>query len=58
VSVSTPDRGVALKVPAGAAAGPKLRLNGMGIPGREPEDWHAEIAIVMPPAETPEPVAA
>ncbi len=58
VSVTTPDGGVALKVPAGSAAGRKLRLKAKGIPGREPGDLYAEIAIVIPPADTPEAVAA
>jgi curved DNA-binding protein len=35
-----------------------LRLKGKGIPGREPGDLYAEITIVIPPADTPEAVAA
>jgi curved DNA-binding protein len=58
VSVTTPDGTVALKVPAGAAAGRKLRLKGKGIPGREPGDLFAEIELVIPPADSPSAVAA
>jgi len=54
VEVPTPDGGVELTIPAGSAAGRKLRLKGKGIPAKsagEPAgDLYVVVAIVLPPA--------
>jgi curved DNA-binding protein len=52
VDVPTPDGTVQLTVPKGSAAGRKLRLKGRGLPGRNPGDLYAVLAIVAPRAET------
>lgn len=52
VEVPTPGGTVELKIPAGAAAGRKLRLKGRGIPGSTPGDFYAVLQIVVPPADT------
>jgi curved DNA-binding protein len=52
VSVPTPEGSVELTVPAGSAAGRKLRLRGKGIPGAQPGDLYAVIAIALPPADS------
>jgi curved DNA-binding protein len=43
---------VQLTVPKGSAAGRKLRLKGRGLPGKNPGDFYALLAIVVPKAET------
>ena len=54
VAVPTPDGEVELTIPAGSAAGRKLRLKGKGIPAKsagEPAgDLYVVLAIVLPPA--------
>ena len=52
VDVPTPDGAVQLTVPKGSAAGRKLRLKGRGLPGKNPGDLYAVLAIVQPSAET------
>ncbi|MDD3325504.1 MAG: DnaJ C-terminal domain-containing protein [Zoogloea sp.] len=52
VEVPTPSGAVELKIPAGAAAGRRLRLKGRGIPGSTPGDFYAVLQIVVPPADT------
>ncbi len=52
VDVPTPDGAVQLTVPKGSAAGRKLRLKGRGLPGKNPGDFYAVLAIVVPKAET------
>ena len=52
MEVPTPGGTVELKIPAGAAAGRKLRLKGRGIPGSTPGDFYAVLQIVVPPADT------
>jgi curved DNA-binding protein len=52
VDVPTPEGTVQLTVPKGSAAGRKLRLKGRGLPGKNPGDLYAVLAIVMPKAET------
>ena len=51
VKVPTPGGMVELKVPAGSAAGDRLRLKGRGIPGSPPGDLYVVLQIVLPPAE-------
>lgn len=51
VRLTTPDgSAVELGVPAGSAAGRKLRLKGKGIPGDPPGDLYAVASLVLPPA--------
>jgi curved DNA-binding protein len=52
VDVPTPDGAVQLTVPKGSAGGRKLRLKGRGLPGKNPGDFYAVLAIVVPKAET------
>jgi curved DNA-binding protein len=52
VTAPTPDGPVNLQIPAGSAAGGKLRLKGRGIPGDPPGDLYAVLQIVLPPANS------
>ena len=52
ISTPTPEGSVQLTIPAGSAAGRKLRLKGRGIPGNPPGDLYVVIAIALPPADT------
>ena len=52
VEVPTPGAAVEVKIPAGAAAGRKLRLKGRGIPGSTPGDFYVVLQIALPPADT------
>jgi curved DNA-binding protein len=52
LAVTTPDGSVQLAVPAGSAAGRRLRLKGKGIPGTPPGDMYVVLAIVLPPADS------
>lgn len=52
LTAPTPEGPVQLTVPAGSAAGRKLRLKGKGIPGNPPGDLYAVLAIVLPPADS------
>lgn len=54
VRVPTPAGPVELKVPAGSAAGRRLRLKGRGLPGRTPGDLYVTLEIALPPADTEE----
>ena len=58
VQVPTPLGRVDLKVPAGSAAGRKLRLRGRGLPGKQPGDLYVVLQIALPPADTPQARAA
>jgi curved DNA-binding protein len=51
VVAETPDGEVELTIPAGSAAGRKLRLKGRGIPGSPAGDLYVVVGIVLPPAE-------
>ena len=53
VKVPTPAGPVDLKIPAGTANGRKLRLKQRGIPGKPPGDLFVELAIALPPADSP-----
>lgn len=44
---------VALRIPANAKAGQKMRLKGRGLPGPSPGDQFVILKIVLPPADTP-----
>ena len=52
VNVPTPSGAVELKIPAGTAAGRKLRLKGRGIPANPPGDLYAVVHVVLPPADS------
>ena len=52
VTAPTPSGPVELKIPAGSAAGRKLRLKERGIPGKPPGDLYVVLHIVLPPADT------
>jgi curved DNA-binding protein len=52
IKVPTPGGPVDLKVPAGSAAGTKLRLKGRGLPGASPGDLYAVLQVVLPEAKT------
>ncbi len=49
----TPAGTVGLTVPAGSAAGQKLRLKGRGLPGNPAGDLYAVLKMVLPAADTP-----
>ena len=51
VEVPTPSGVVELTIPAGSAAGRKLRLKGRGIPGKTPGDFYFVLQIALPPAD-------
>lgn len=52
LNVPTPGGTVELKIPAGAAAGGKLRLKGRGIPSSTPGDFYAVLKVIQPPADS------
>ena len=52
VDAPTPEGTVQLTVPAGSAAGRKLRLKGRGLPGKTPGDLYAVLGIVVPKADS------
>ncbi|SAL00547.1 chaperone protein DnaJ [Caballeronia fortuita] len=52
VVVPTPSGDVTVTVPAGSAAGRRLRLKGRGIPGNPPGDFYVMLGIVLPSADT------
>lgn len=45
---------VALRIPANARSGQKMRLKGRGLPGPTPGDQFVILQIVLPPADTPQ----
>jgi len=58
VDVPTPEGTVQLTIPKGSQAGRKLRLKGRGLPGKNPGDLYAVLAIALPKAESDEARAA
>ncbi len=52
IEVPTPAGSVELTIPAGSAAGRKLRLRGRGIPGATPGDFYFVLQIALPPADS------
>ncbi len=52
VRVPTPAGAVELKVPAGSAAGRRLRLKGRGLPGKTPGDLYVTLEIALPPTDS------
>jgi curved DNA-binding protein len=52
IEAPTPTGRVEVKVPAGSAAGRKLRLKGRGLPGATPGDFYFVLQIVLPAADT------
>ena len=51
ITVPLPNAQVELKIPAGSAAGSRLRLKGRGIPGSSPGDLYVVLSIALPPAD-------
>jgi curved DNA-binding protein len=58
VEAPTPTGAVELTIPAGSAAGRKLRLKGRGLPGKTPGDFYFVLQLTQPPADTPAAKAA
>ena len=58
IEVPTPAGRLELTIPAGSAAGRKLRLRGRGIPAKLPGDFYFVLQIALPPADTPAATAA
>ena len=52
VDVPTPEGTVQLTIPKGSQTGRKLRLKGRGLPGKNPGDLYAVLAIALPKAES------
>ncbi len=52
VEAPTPTGRVEVKIPAGSAAGRKLRLKGRGLPGKTPGDFYFVLQVVVPSADT------
>lgn len=50
VGVPLPDGEVQVNIPAGSAAGRKLRLKAKGLPGAAPGDVYVVLSIALPPA--------
>jgi DnaJ-class molecular chaperone len=49
IDVPTPKGEISLKVPPGTSSGSRLRLRGMGVPGKKGTgDLYAEIQIALP----------
>lgn len=53
LDVATPAGQLTVNIPAGSQHGRKLRLRGKGIPGKTPGDLYLELAVVLPPADSP-----
>lgn len=54
IKIPTPDgKKVDMKVPAGSQQGRKLRLRGMGLPGKDAGDFYVVLQILLPPASDP-----
>jgi curved DNA-binding protein len=53
VTAPTPEGPVELTIPPDSAAGRKLRLKGRGLPGTPPGDLYAQLALRLPPGDTP-----
>lgn len=52
VAAATPAGEVQLTIPAGSSQGRKLRLKGRGLPGKQPGDLYAVLAITLPHADS------
>ena len=52
VDVPTPEGTVQLTIPKSSQPGRKLRLKGRGLPGKNPGDLYAVLAIALPKAES------
>jgi curved DNA-binding protein len=52
VAVPAPDRRVELRIPPNSAAGRRLRLKGLGLPGNPPGDLYVVLAITLPPSDS------
>ncbi|MES2360893.1 MAG: DnaJ C-terminal domain-containing protein [Pseudomonadota bacterium] len=52
VEAPTPTGRLEVKIPAGSAAGRKLRLKGRGLPGKTAGDFYFVLKLVLPAADT------
>jgi curved DNA-binding protein len=52
VEAPTPEGPIQLTIPAGSAAGRKMRLKGRGLPGDPPGDLYVSLNVALPPADT------
>ena len=52
VMVPTPDRRVELRIPPNSAAGRRMRLKGLGLPGEPAGDLYVVLVIALPPSES------
>ena len=52
VATTTPAGDVQLTIPAGSIQGRKLRLKGRGLPGKQPGDLYAVLALTLPRANS------
>jgi curved DNA-binding protein len=52
IDAPTPGGPVQLTIPAGSAAGRKLRLRGRGLPGKTPGDLYVQLAVGIPASDT------
>jgi len=52
IAIATPDGSVELAVPAGSAAGRRLRLRGKGLPSVPPGDLFVVLSVVLPAADS------
>ena len=58
VAAATPAGDVQLTIPAGSTQGRKLRLKGRGLPGKQPGDLYAVLALTLPRSDSDEAKAA
>jgi len=54
IPVDLPHGAIKVRIPAGAQNGNQLRVRGKGLPGEPAGDLLLEMAVVLPPADTPE----
>ncbi|MEE9344210.1 MAG: DnaJ C-terminal domain-containing protein [Methylococcales bacterium] len=53
IQVPTPTGNVDVKIPENSQYGQRLRLNGRGLPSKDPGDFYVVLRIVLPPATDP-----
>jgi curved DNA-binding protein len=52
LTVPMPSGNVKLTIPAGSGQGSKLRLKGIGLPGKQPGDLYVVLDVQLPPADS------
>lgn len=53
IPVETPGATLKVRIPPGAQGGQQLRVRGKGLPSEPPGDLRLDLAIIVPPADTP-----